>query len=190
MLSPHEIRDVCQAGKDRDPAWYRIHRRLSIHVTAHLLRTRIQLNQISAGMLLLGALGAALETSSHLLVDALGWLCLYAAFLLDKVDGEVARYRRQESVVGILLDRFHHRLVEPLLFLAVGFRACQATGSMLPLVAALATMLAANVIEETQQLPAFVAAKHARDTHHWPAPGRGASPRWQAAAEWMKALKT
>jgi hypothetical protein len=46
-------------------------------------------------------------------VNALGWACLYGAFLLDKVDGEVACYCGQQSVTGILLDRFHHRLVEP-----------------------------------------------------------------------------
>ena len=55
MLSPHELREVCQAGKDRDPGWYRIHRRLSIHVTARLLETRITLGQISTLMLSLRA---------------------------------------------------------------------------------------------------------------------------------------
>src|SRR5262245_15230432 len=97
MISPHEIRDVCQAGKHRDPAWYRIHRLLSIHITARLVGTPVTLNQISAAMLLLGALGAALNASPNLLVNALGWACLYGAFLLDKVDGEVARFRRKES---------------------------------------------------------------------------------------------
>src|SRR5262245_52666162 len=104
MLSPHEIRDVCQAGKERDPGWYRIHRRLSIHVTAWLLRTPITLPQISGLMLSLGAIGAVLNAPANLFVNALGWACLYGAFLLDKVDGEVARFRREQSVIGILLD--------------------------------------------------------------------------------------
>ena len=190
MFSPHEIRDVAQAGKDRDPGWYAIHRRLSIQITARLIATPVTLNQISACMLALGALGAALNASSHLLVNALGWACLYGAFLLDKVDGEVARLRRQQSVVGILLDRFHHRLVEPLLFLALGWRAFTATHSPLPLLAALATMLAANIIEETQQLPPFIAAKHARETRAWPVSGRAPSARWERAAAWMRPLKT
>jgi len=184
------LRQVAQAGKDRDPRWYRIHRRLSIHVTARLVRTRVTLNQISALMLSLGALGAALNASPLLAVNALGWGCLYGAFLLDKVDGEVARFRHQQSVTGILLDRFHHRLIEPLLFLAVGWRAFAARGGPGPLLAALATMLAANIIEETQHLPAYIAAKHARETQAWPLPGRTPSARWRWVAARMRALKT
>src|SRR5262245_13390674 len=189
MLSPDEIRAVCQAGKDHDPSWYRIHRRISIHITARLIRTPVTLNQISASMLGLGVLGAALNASPNLLVNALGWACLYGAFLLDKVDGEVARFRGKQSVMGILLDRFHHRLVEPLLFLAVGWRAFAASGSPLPLIAALAAMLAANIVEETQQLPAYIAAKHAREVNAWPVCDRAPSPRWKQAAAWMRPLK-
>jgi phosphatidylglycerophosphate synthase len=190
MLSPQEIREAAQAGKDRDPAWYRIHRRISIHITARLVQTRVTLNQISGLMLGLGALGAALNASSSLPVNALGWACLYGSFLLDKVDGEVARLRGQQSVIGILLDRFHHRLVEPLLFFAVGWRAFSAMHAPLPLLAALATMLAANIVEETQQLPPFIAAKHARETRTWPVSGRAPSERWERAAAWMRPLKT
>ncbi len=191
MLSPHEIRHVCQAGKDRDPRWYRIHRRLSIHITAFLLQTPVTLNQVSLLMMFMAALGAALMTSANLWVNAGAGVCLYLSFLLDKVDGEMARYRKQESVMGILLDRFHHRLVEPLLFLGVGWRAFQATGSLTPLFAALATMLAANIIEETQQLPAFIAAKFARETGRWPVPETaGPSLGLERAAGVMRALKT
>jgi len=189
MLSPDDIREVSQAGKDRDPGWYRIHRRLSIHITARIVQTPVTLNQISAFMLALGAIGAALNAPPRLELNALGWACLYGAFLLDKVDGEVARFRSQQSVVGILLDRFHHRLVEPLLFLAVGWRAYVTTGSHLPLFAALATMLAANIIEETQHLPWYIAAKHARETRAWPVSGRAPSAGWERAAAWMRSLK-
>ena len=190
MLSPHEIREVCQAGKDRDPGWYRIHRRLSIHVTARLLQTPITLGHISTLMLSLGAIGAALNATPHLLVNALGWACLYGAFLLDKVDGEVARFRGEESVVGILLDRFYHRMIEPLLFLALGWREFAAFGGSLPLFAALAAMLAANIVEETQHLPAYIAAKFAREKRAWPVPTRAPSAAWERVAPWMRSLKT
>ena len=190
MLSPQELREVAQAGKDRDPGWYRIHRRISIHITARLVDTRVTLNQVSGLMLSLGVIGAALNATSNLAVNAFGWACLYGAFLLDKVDGEMARLRGEQSVMGILLDRFHHRLVEPLLFFALGWRSFEATRSPLPLLAALATMLAANIIEETQQLPPFIAAKHARETRTWPVSGRAPSARWERAAALMRPLKT
>ncbi len=189
MLTPHELRPICQAGKHTDPGWYRIHRRLSIHLTWALLHTRITLDQVSLLMIACGVAGAALQAFGGLAVNAAGWVLLYMAFLLDKVDGEMARYRRQESVTGILLDRFHHRLAEPLLFLAVGVHEYRLGGAVVALVAAFATMLAANAIEETQQLPAFIAHKFARETKRWPASGRRPSPALERVASAMKTLK-
>jgi len=190
MIDPSRIREVAQAGKENDPAWYRIHRRLSIHVTAGLLRTSVRLDHVTYTMMLMGLLAAVLLLSPSLWLNALGVLAGYTSFLLDKVDGEIARVRGQQSVRGILLDRFHHRLVEPLLFLAVGVRAWQVTGSATPVIAALATMLAANIIEETQQLPPFIAAKHASETRSWPESRRVPSPGVERLAAVMRALKT
>ena len=190
MQSPRELRAICQHGKHSDPSWYLIHRRLSIYVTWALLHTRITLDQVSLLMMGLGIAGAVLASRPSLAVNACGWLLLYGSFLLDKVDGEMARYRGQESVTGILLDRFHHRLVEPLLFLAVGVREFLLTGSTVAPLAALATMLAANIIEENQQLPAFIAFKYARELHRWP--NRSRRPRsshLERTAIMMKPLK-
>jgi PKD repeat protein/phosphatidylglycerophosphate synthase len=189
MLTPQELRPICQTGKNTDPAWYRVHRRLSIYLTWALLHTRITLDQVSLLMIACGVAGAALQLSGVLAVNATGWALLYVAFLLDKVDGEMARYRRQESVTGILLDRFHHRLAEPLLFLAVGVHEYRLNGSVVALVAAFATMLAANAIEETQQLPAFIAHKFARETKRWPASGRRPSAGLERLASVLKSLK-
>ena len=190
MIDPNGIRAIAQAGKDRDPAWYRIHRRLSIHVTAALLRTPVRLDHVTYAMMLMGLLAAVLMLSPSPWLNALGVLAGYTSFLLDKVDGEIARVRGLQSVRGILLDRFHHRLVEPLLFLAVGVRAWQATGSATPVIAALATMLAANIIEETQQLPPFIAAKHAAETRSWPVSRRVPSAAVERLAAVMRSLKT
>ena len=191
MPKATEIRQVCQAGKDRDPGWYRIHRRLSIHVTALLVDTPITMNQVSLLMMGMAATGAALLTSHQLWVNALGGVCLYLSFVLDKVDGEIARYRGLQAPIGILLDRFHHRLMEPLVFLALGWREWQSTHSVMPLFAALATMLAANIVEEVQHLPAYIAAKHARETRDWPSPDVAGPPRWlERVAGVMRSLKT
>ena len=115
-----ELRMVAQAGKQRVPGWYRVHRGLSIHLTRAALGIGLEADHVS--LLMMGStLAAALcLASASGWANAAGFAFGYAGFLLDKVDGEVARLRGQQSVVGILLDRFHHRLVEPLLFLAVG----------------------------------------------------------------------
>jgi parallel beta-helix repeat protein len=185
------MRSVCQAGKDRDPAWYRIHRRWSIHLTALLLKANVNVNHVSFAMMGSALLAAVLFARPELAWNAAGLAAGYLSFMLDKVDGEIARYRKQQAPIGILLDRFHHRLFEPLVFLAVGWRAYQAGGSTTPLFAALAAMLAANIVEETQHLPAYIAAKHARETRAWPgARSRGPSPGLARAAAVMRSLKT
>src|SRR5258705_7942475 len=119
MERPEDLRAICQAGKGGDPGWYVIHRRISIYVTWVVLRAGIPLGAVSLAMMGLGIAGAGLISVQGGAWNALGFALLYFVFLLDKVDGEVARYRGIESVHGILLDRFYHRLVEPALFVAV-----------------------------------------------------------------------
>ena len=161
-----ELRRVAQAGKDDDPRWYRAHRRLSIHLTRVMLRANFRANQVSGLMMVMAAAGAALLTSLSPAVNVLGFALLYLAFLLDKVDGEIARLRRTQSARGILLDRFHHRIVEPTVFAAAAFHEYRLTSSVAALVAGLVTMLLANVIEENQQLAPFILYKRLREDGH------------------------
>jgi phosphatidylglycerophosphate synthase len=113
-------------------------------------------------MMLAGCAGAALLSFLELRLNLLGFCLLYLAFLLDKVDGEIARYRRVESLRGMLLDRFHHRLVEPLVFLAVAYREYQMSSSTGVLVAGLLTIILANIIDEQQNISPRIFIKHLR----------------------------
>ena len=120
MERPGELRAICQAGKNGDPGWYVIHRKISIYATWLFLRVKLPLGIVSVSMMGLGIAGAVLVALRPWQWNVVGFALLYLAFLLDKVDGEMARYLRVQSVRGILLDRFYHRLVEPCLFIAVG----------------------------------------------------------------------
>src|SRR5687767_5309881 len=118
-MDPLEQRRIAQAGKEVDPGWYRVHRRLSIHLTRGALALGLSANEASFSMIVLGVAGAALLVPSLPAVNAIGFVVLYLAFLLDKVDGEIARLTGTANARGIFLDRIHHRLVEPGLFVAV-----------------------------------------------------------------------
>src|SRR6267142_1586224 len=107
MNRMNEWRRVAQAGKGHDPAWYSVHRRISIYLTWAMLKLGLEANQVSGLMMVLGVAGALLVATPSPLGNALGFVLFYAAFLLDKVDGEMARLRRAPSARGILLDRFH-----------------------------------------------------------------------------------
>jgi phosphatidylglycerophosphate synthase len=113
-------------------------------------------------MLGLAAAGILLMAAPGLATNAAGAALLYLGFLLDKVDGELARCRHETSLRGILLDRFHHRLVEPALFAAAAAHATRHEASPGALVAAAACMLFANAIEEHQQLAPYILYKHVR----------------------------
>lgn len=169
MESPSELRAICQAGKGDAPGWYRIHRGLSIYLTWALLHTPVRLNHVSLLMMLCGLVGAALLLPRRLEINAIGFVVLYLSFLLDKVDGEIARYRGASSAHGIQLDRFHHRLVEPCTLMAAALREYQGTGAPAVLLAAMASVFLGAVIEENQQLSPYILLKHLRETRRWPA---------------------
>src|SRR5436190_8544181 len=95
-----ELRSIAQAGKQADPGWYRVHRRLSIHVTRAALALGLEADQVS--VLMMGAtLAASLcLASASAWLNAAGFVLGYAGFLLDKVDGEVARIRGRSTMRG------------------------------------------------------------------------------------------
>jgi phosphatidylglycerophosphate synthase len=193
MLAIDELKAICQTGKESDPGWYAVHRRWSIWITAGLIDTGVTADQVSLAMMALGVGGAALLACSPAIAVAGGSVLLYVAFLLDKVDGEVARYRDECSPRGILLDRFHHRLIEPLAFVALAWREQRLLGGGAAVPLALVVVVLANVIEEQQQLSPYILLKFMRGSGRWPrAVSRpdGALHRWHDRARVLKGFRT
>ncbi|MFF2651760.1 CDP-alcohol phosphatidyltransferase family protein [Streptomyces sp. NPDC058045] len=98
-------------------------RAVSLRVTRLLLPTRISPNQLTVVMVVAGVLSGA-----ALLVPGLGGAVLAVVFmqlylLLDCVDGEVARWRRQFSPLGVYLDRLGAYLADAAVMIGMGFRA-------------------------------------------------------------------
>ncbi len=185
-----ELRKIAQAGKDVDPAWYRVHRRLSIHLTRGALALRIAPNHASIAMMVLGLAGSVLLASLDAKANLLGILLLYGAFLLDKVDGELARVLRVQSGHGVFLDRLYHRLVEPSMFIGVAVHEYRLTESLLPIVAGFATIALANVIEENQHLAAYIVYKRMREGARLPlVKSRAPSSAWSFMAGAFRPLK-
>jgi len=186
-----ELRTIAQAGKHADPGWYRVHRRLSIHITRLALRLGLEADHVSALMLAAGTGAALLIAAGSHVANALGFGFGYTAFLLDKVDGEVARSRGTPTMRGILLDRFHHRFVEPGLLFAMAWHEFRLWGSAWVLVAGLAAILFGNAIDELQHLPAYILYKHLRQGGRAPSAAPApASPGLARARDLARPLKT
>ena len=190
MQTLAELRAVAQAGKHTDPRWYRIHRGLSIHVTRAALALGLEADHVSLLMIASTLAASLLLASASAWLNAAGFAFGYAGFLLDKVDGEVARLRARPTMRGILLDRFHHRLVEPTLLLAIAWHEYHWTGSLAVIVAGFAAMLFGNAIDEHQHLAVVVLHKHVRQGGTPPvaAPAAPASPLARLH-RWLRPLK-
>jgi hypothetical protein len=186
-MKQEALREIAQAGKEHDPGWYRVHRNLSIHVTEAALKSGATADDASYAMIVAGFLGALLVAMTNPIENALGFGLLYVGFLLDKVDGELARVLHAESARGIYLDRLYHRLIEPLLFVAVALHEFQLNPVPGVLIAGFVTALAANAIEENQQLAPFILWKRIREGGRLP---KGRAPsRSRALASLTAALR-
>jgi len=98
-------------------------RRVSPYLTRALLRAGLSANSVTALMIPTGLL-AALVLSFPGLACAIGAaLLIQLQLLLDCSDGEVARWRRTFSPLGIYLDQIAHYSTEAALPAALGVRA-------------------------------------------------------------------
>ncbi len=120
-----ELRAVAQppavVGRRNSEHWAGNYlRRGSIHLTRLLLPTGISANGVTwmfIGVGIVGALVLVLPGWWPFLVCA---LLIQLHILIDCSDGEVARWREQQSAAGIYIDRVGHYLVESLLPICFG----------------------------------------------------------------------
>lgn len=101
--------------------WYM--RRLSPYATWLLVRSGASANAVTGLMIVVGLAGAAFTCVLGMGGAIAGALLVQVYLLLDCSDGEVARWRRTQSMVGVYLDRVGHYVVEAALLVALGVRA-------------------------------------------------------------------
>lgn len=103
--------------------------RLSVHVTRWVLaHTSLRPNDITLVSFAVGLAAAAAFAAVSPLVLALGLLAFHTHVLLDYVDGEVARCRKQTSATGAYLDLITDRITFPLLVFCSAAGAFRASG--------------------------------------------------------------
>ena len=106
-------------------------RHLSQRVTPLLVRLPISANQLTAATIVAGlACGWAMKQGSR--AWALwGALFLFAAYVFDNCDGEVARLKNQSSEFGRRFDNLADWLVHLVFFAALGIGVYRASGETL-----------------------------------------------------------
>ena len=96
-------------------------RKISIWITYFLRNTKVTPNQITALWFFLGILGACLLIYNDYTISLLALVLLYFSWILDNVDGELARYKKQFSIEGNFLDMLGHQVVIPMVFCCLTF---------------------------------------------------------------------
>jgi phosphatidylglycerophosphate synthase len=159
------LRSICQGEKvrqDRRP-WYVFTRRVSIGITWLLLHTPVTANQVTVVSLLLTLVGPALIAMPSAALALLGAGALVVHYFLDKVDGEIARFRKVYSLAGVYMDELSHTFAYAGTFAGLGihlaWRAQTPAEAMGVLGAALLGAMAMVMIRQNKSMGALLFAQ-------------------------------
>jgi phosphatidylglycerophosphate synthase len=104
-------------------------REVSLRVDRHLVGTRITPNQLTYLMTVFAALAAPALLVPGIAGAVLGVLMVQLYLLLDCVDGEVARWKKQFSLGGVYMDRVAAYVCDAAVLVGLGLRAADLWGS-------------------------------------------------------------
>lgn len=116
------LKEICHRGKlEKDRrSWYAASRSVAIYITWLLIHTRVTANQVTLLTVALSFAGAVMLATAPAWLALCGACTMLSYHLLDKVDGDVARYRRTFSIIGVYLDEVGHGVAFAGLFLGLG----------------------------------------------------------------------
>lgn len=99
-------------------------RPLSIYLTLPLLETNISPTAVTKISVAASVVGFGCLTFGRSLIWwLLGWFCFFAWAVLDCVDGNIARYKKQTSAMGEVWDAFGGYVAMVLTYLGAGMAA-------------------------------------------------------------------
>ena len=104
-------------------------REVSLRVDRYLVNTRVTPNQLTYLMTLCGVLAAPALLVPGITGAVLGVVAVQLYLLLDCVDGEIARWRKQYSLAGVYMDRVGAYLTDAAVLVGLGLRAADLWGS-------------------------------------------------------------
>jgi phosphatidylglycerophosphate synthase len=104
-------------------------REVSLRIDRHLVNTRVTPNQLTYLMTVCGVLAAPALLVPGIGGAVLGVVAVQLYLLLDCVDGEIARWKKQFSLSGVYLDRVGAYLTDAAVLVGFGLRAADLWGS-------------------------------------------------------------
>ncbi|MEU9748441.1 MULTISPECIES: CDP-alcohol phosphatidyltransferase family protein [Streptomyces] len=104
-------------------------REISLRVDRYLVNTSVTPNQVTYVMTVAGALALPALLVPGIAGAVLGVLAVQLYLLLDCVDGEIARWKKQYSMTGVYLDRVAAYLCDAAVLVGFGLRAADLWGT-------------------------------------------------------------
>jgi phosphatidylglycerophosphate synthase len=137
-ITVREVKNVCH----KPGAHLCLFRRLSYYITIPILHTSLTPNQITWIWVILGIGSAGLFYPGTYWWSLAGALLGAFAFLLDHVDGCVARYKKMYSQKGYYVDEIGTFVLMGAILFMIGFGGWQKTGQIFWIFAGALSMLA------------------------------------------------
>jgi len=152
-----ELRRVCQlpVADGNDVAGLLFGDKASLPLTKLLVDLNLSPSVATVGMLVCGLAGSALQFGTPWMVVG-GALLLLLYYVLDCVDGEVARWKRIEHARWGYYEYIFHFVVKPVCFLSVGFATWRELAQIELLLAGMAAAVATLWLKLFLGLPSIV----------------------------------
>jgi phosphatidylglycerophosphate synthase len=127
----NNLKKVIGRPNEIDPYAKYIIRPISIWFTWLFVRTPLSANHVTIIQEICGIIGAVLFAYGRFV---LGALFLQLGFIMDNSDGEVARWKNQQSERGKFLDLIGHMIVIPFYFFGLGLGLYLLQGEIITLI--------------------------------------------------------
>lgn len=153
-----KLREICYEGsKAKRPLYMElVTMKISIYVTKLLLYTPIRADQVTISMMLIAITGSILMAFGALKLMLIGILLIHFTVVLDNVNGEVARYRKEGDMTGSFLEFLYHEITASLMFFSLAYGIFLQTGSKSVLIFGfLASVFSRSVVLSIIQLAAL-----------------------------------
>ena len=95
--------------------------KISMYITKLLLYTKISADYVTISMIVLFILGSVFLALGELWMILIGILIMHFTIILDNVNGEVARYWKEDGIIGTFLEQVYHNLAVPLVFFTLSY---------------------------------------------------------------------
>lgn len=146
--SIEELKKICFKGNyETLPAYPRyVTHKISIRIVKLLLHTSISPNQITLLSIVIGIISSIMFAAAIPVYFFAGALILELYYVLDAVDGQLARCKKLSSMTGGYFDYISNYIVPPSVFFCIGLGLVRDSGDILPIIFAFSASISVSLI--------------------------------------------